>query len=78
MREAVSGLATSRPDYRFMGDPASVFPGDVTCVLETAGGVKVTIFFTNSNGAFRCQVADEAKAALAAGGSVRCEIDVGD
>ena len=56
------------PVYRFMGNPASVFPADVTCFLETAGGVKVAIFFTNSNGAFLCQVADEAKAALATGG----------
>jgi hypothetical protein len=53
------------PGCHFMGDPASVFAGDLNCVLETAGGVKVRIFFENEDGRFVCQWADEAEAALA-------------
>jgi hypothetical protein len=56
------------PGDRFMGDPASVAPGDLTCILETATGGKVHIFFKSANGTFVCQFADEAREALAAGG----------
>ena len=56
------------PGHRFMGDPASVFSGDLNCVLETASSVRVSIFFKNADGAFRCANADEAEEALKAGG----------
>jgi hypothetical protein len=56
------------PGHRFMGDPASVFPGDLNCVLETASSVRVSIFLKNADGTFRCANADEAREALKAGG----------
>ena len=56
------------PGARFMGNPASVFPGDLNYVLETESGALVSVFFKNSNGDFVCQMADEARSALAAGG----------
>ena len=56
------------PGHRFMGAPAAAFPGNVNCVLETAGGIPVHIFFTKSDGTFVCQLADEARDALSAGG----------
>ena len=56
------------PGSRFMRRPASVIAGTANCVLETAGDVRVRIFFTSTDGTFACQLADEAKDALAAGG----------
>lgn len=53
------------PGARFMGDPSSAL-GDPNCILETAKGIKIQIFFTNSDGTFVCCLADEAKAALEA------------
>jgi hypothetical protein len=55
------------PSYRFIGDASSFFSGDQVCVLETVNGSRVSIFFNSSNGTFVCELADEAKAALAAG-----------
>jgi hypothetical protein len=56
------------PGDRFMGSPVSAIPGDLTCVLETASGKKVRIFFTQASGTFVCQIADEAREALESGG----------
>lgn len=56
------------PGARFMGDPTSAFPGDMTCILETASGVQVSVFLTSAEGHFDCKFADEARAALDAGG----------
>ncbi len=56
------------PGARFMGNSASVFPGNLNYVLETESGKAVSVFFKNSNGEFVCSLADEAKDALAAGG----------
>jgi hypothetical protein len=55
------------PGNRFMSDPTSALPGNLNYVLVTVNGSRVQIFFENSNGTFVCQVAEEARKALAAG-----------
>lgn len=56
------------PADQFMGGPASVFTGNQIYVLQTASGHEVRIFFTNADGTFVCQLADEAQRALDAAG----------
>lgn len=53
------------PGVRFMGQADSVSQGNLVCTLETESGMSVLIFFTNSDGTFVCQLADQAREALA-------------
>jgi hypothetical protein len=55
------------PGNRFLGNPASAFPGNLTYVLETVNGSRIQSFFKHSDGTFVCQLADEARKVLAAG-----------